>query len=102
MLRHVLLATLVASLGACSSSSKEDDSKLVASPPDPGVQGEIKQGEIRQSETWKSGITLSGVVAIYNGATVEIEPGAQIKCTSSARILVAGTLKVNAAANHAK
>jgi len=55
-------------------------------------------GDIRASTTWRSGTKLAGVVRIFEGATVEIEPGAQIDCVEAAQIQVGGTLRVKSAA----
>lgn len=78
---------MVPSLSACSSDADEPHDRV---------------GAIRQSETWKDGDKIVGVVSIFEGATVEIEPGAKIGCTPAARIQVGGTLRVRAGANRVK
>ena len=90
MLRRLALLTLIA---AGLSSCSENDTK----PEDTNS----KSGDIRTNEVWKDGLKLTGVVRIFEGATVEIEPGARIDCTEAALIQVGGTLRVKATAQHA-
>lgn len=92
MLRRLALLTLIAA-GVCSCS---EDSK------DPKAEDiNSKSGDIRTNEVWKDGLKLDGVVRIFEGATVEIEPGAKIDCTEAALIQVGGTLRVKSTAQHA-
>lgn len=84
----VLLAVGVLAAGC---SSEED-----------GAEPDARAGEIRGNDVWKNGVVLTGTVTIAKDAVVEIEPGAQIKCAEGGAISVAGTLRVRAAANHAK
>ncbi len=58
-------------------------------------------GDIRSNVTWKTGTKLTGVVKIFEGAPVEIEPGAKISCVESAQIQVGGTLRTRSGAAHA-
>ena len=58
-------------------------------------------GDIRSNVTWKTGTKLTGVVKIFEGATVEIEPGAKISCVESAQIQVGGTLRTRSSGAHA-
>jgi len=94
MLRRIALLTLIAAgLISCSDEGSSSDE---------GTAGDDgKSGDIRASEVWKDGVKLTGVVRIYEGATVEIEPGAKIDCTEAAQIQVGGTLRVKATAEHA-
>src|SRR5262249_30273672 len=85
--RLALMALLMAALPSCSSS---DDS----GPP-------TREGDIRANEVWKNGLKLTGVVRIFEGATVEIEPGARITCVNPALIVVGGTLRVASTGKHA-
>jgi hypothetical protein len=59
-------------------------------------------GDIRQSQTWKDGDKLAGVIRIFEGATIEIEPGARITCVEAVQIQVGGTLRVKSAGKRAK
>jgi len=72
MLRRLALLPLVA-LAISSCSSSEDDK----------VKVDTKVGDIRTNEVWKDGLKLTGVIRIFEGATVEIEPGAKITCSES-------------------
>jgi hypothetical protein len=85
------LALLTFSVIALASCSSEDASTPAT-----------KVGDVRSSEVWKDGLTLTGVVRIFEGATVEIEPGAKIGCTEAALIQVGGTLRVKGTAAHAR
>ncbi len=73
---------IAAVTGACSSSDGEE-------PKDEGIVGDI-----RQSQTWTNGTKLGGIIRIFEGVTVEIEPGARIECTEAVQIQVGGTLRV--------
>lgn len=78
------LAVMVttAGLSACASS---DDS---------AVNDKEKIGDIRQNQVWRDGDNLTGLIRIFEGATVEIEPGARITCVEAAQIQVGGLLRV--------
>jgi hypothetical protein len=78
-------------LASCSS---EDTSSTT-----PTISG--KSGDIRTTEVWKDGLELVGVIRIFEGATVEIEPGAKIKCREPVLIQVGGTLRVKSTERHA-
>jgi hypothetical protein len=52
-----------------------------------------RSGDIRGADVWKNGYKLTGVIRIVEGATVEIEPGARITCSSAVQILIGGTLR---------
>ncbi len=56
-------------------------------------------GDIRQSVTWTDGTKLTGVVRIFEGATVDIAPGARITCRESVKIQVGGTLRTKSSAD---
>ncbi len=90
MLRPLPLVTLIAA-GLISCSDEESKTTTETG----------KAGDVRTNEVWKDGLKLSGVVRIYEGATVEIEPGATIDCTDATQIQVGGTLRVKATAQHA-
>jgi hypothetical protein len=76
---------------SCSSSNSGTDSSGNTAPP----KANERIGEIHQNDTWKDGYKLTGVVEIFEGATVEIEPGARIACTTPAvQIQIGGTLRV--------
>ncbi len=93
MLRRLALVTLiVGGVSACSAGDEKTPEK---------ANTNTKSGDIRTSEVWKDGLKLDGVVRIFEGATVEIEPGAKIGCTEAALIQVGGTLRVKATAQHA-
>lgn len=77
---------IAATAGACSSNEQKDDSIV---------------GDIRQSQTWKNGTKLGGLIRIFEGASVEIEPGARIACTDAVLIQVGGALRVKAAGQRA-
>jgi hypothetical protein len=72
---------IAATSGACSSDEE--------GPKDDSIVGDIKQ-----SQTWKNGTKLGGLIRIFEGATVDIEPGARIECTEAVQIQVGGTLRV--------
>jgi hypothetical protein len=59
-----------------------------------------RSGDIRTNEVWTNGLQLDGVVRIFEGATVEIEPGARITCTEAVLIQVGGTLKIKSTDKH--
>ena len=82
MLRRIAVVVGTLLLAACGSSSSEEA--------DPNE----RVGDIRGAVVWKPGTKLTGIVRIFEGASVEIEPGAQISCTESTQIFVAGTLRV--------
>ena len=88
LLRLALLTSLAAGLASCSSSEE---------PPAPAT----KLGDVRTNEVWKDGLKLTGVVRIFEGATVEIEPGAKITCSEAVVVQVGGTLRVKSADKHA-
>jgi hypothetical protein len=90
MLRRFALLPLFV-MGLTSCSSEEDSLTKVAA----------KSGDIRTNEVWKDGLVLDGVVRIFEGATVEIEPGAKIKCKEPVIIQVGGTLRVKSTGEHA-
>jgi hypothetical protein len=85
------LALLAAPAVLCGCSSDDDP-----------TNDREKVGEIRQNQTWKNGDKIVGVVSVFEGATLEIEPGAVIGCTPAAKIQVGGTLRVKAGARRAK
>jgi hypothetical protein len=60
-----------------------------------------KSGDIRTNEVWKDGLELAGVIRIFEGATVEIEPGARISCVEAVQIQVGGVLRVKSTERHA-
>jgi hypothetical protein len=78
-------------VASCSSEDTTDTT--------PKVSG--KSGDIRTNEVWKDGLQLSGAIRIFEGATVEIEPGAKIKCSEPVIIQVGGTLRVRSTQKHA-
>ena len=80
---------LLAALSGCASSSSVE------------VNPNERVGDIRSNDVWKTGTQLTGVVRIYEGATVEIEPGAHITCTDATQIIVGGTLRVQGGTAHA-
>jgi hypothetical protein len=82
-----LMTLIAATAGGCSSDEQKDDSIV---------------GDIRQSQTWKNGTKLGGLIRIFEGATVEIEPGARIECTDAVLIQVGGVLRVKSAGQRAK
>jgi hypothetical protein len=84
-MRHIVVVSLVLLGAACG---EDETSNEVA-------------GDIRENVTWKSGTKIAGLVRIFEGATVEIEPGARIACTEAAQIQIGGTLRVKSAARHA-
>ncbi|MBX3200982.1 MAG: hypothetical protein KF894_22775 [Labilithrix sp.] len=89
MLRRVALLTILAlAVSSCSSESTtpEVDTKI---------------GDIRADEVWKDGLELTGPIRIFEGATVEIAPGAKITCHESVIIQVGGTLRVQSSDKHA-
>jgi len=90
MLRRIAALTLIAA-GVSSCSASDDETENTSA----------KSGDIRTNEVWKDGTMLAGVVRIFEGATVEIEPGAKIGCTEAALIQVGGTLRVKSTAKHA-
>ncbi|OJY26370.1 MAG: hypothetical protein BGO98_39125 [Myxococcales bacterium 68-20] len=90
MLRRLALLPLVA-LAISSCSSSEDDK----------VKVDTKVGDIRTNEVWKDGLKLTGVIRIFEGATVEIEPGAKITCSESVLIQVGGAIRVESSNEHA-
>jgi hypothetical protein len=78
-------------LSCSSSTSGTDASGNTTPPPKPNE----RIGAIHENDTWKDGYKLTGVVQIFEGATVEIEPGAHITCTTPAvQIQIGGTLRV--------
>lgn len=84
-----VFAALLA-LGGASSCSSSDS-----------TDSNVRVGDIRTNDVWKNGTKLTGVVRIFEGATVQIEPGARITCSEAAMIQVGGTVRVKAGANHA-
>jgi hypothetical protein len=89
MLRRLALTTLALALAMPSCSEEE------------APRAQTKEGDVRANEVWKDGLELTGVVRIYEGATVEIEPGARISCTEAVQIQVGGVLRVKSTAKHA-
>ncbi|MBX3204186.1 MAG: hypothetical protein KF764_03905 [Labilithrix sp.] len=90
MLRRLAsLSVLVLAVPSCSSESTTP-------------QVDTKIGDIRANEVWKDGLELTGPVRIFEGATVEIEPGARIRCRESVIIQVGGVLRVKSTAEHAR
>lgn len=91
MLRRILpVALLSVGVFSCGSSEPEVESPAT------------KFGDIRTNEVWKDGHRLTGVVRIFEGATVEIEVGAKITCTEAVLVQVGGTLRVASGDKHAK
>src|SRR5262245_32375671 len=88
MVRPLAFMALVAALPSCAT--EEEKPKI-----------ETKSGDIRTNEVWKDGLKLDGVVRIYEGATVEIDPGARISCVEAVQIQVGGVLRVKSTAKHA-
>lgn len=82
----MFLVAGVLSLSSCSSEADEPYTR---------------EGDVRTDEVWRDGLQLTGEVRIYDGATVEIEPGAKISCTDTVQIQVGGALRVNSAGEHA-
>jgi hypothetical protein len=82
MLRSVTLLSVVAlaclSVSGCSTEEETPDTRA---------------GDIRANDTWKNGLELTGTVRIIGPSVVEIEPGATIKCTKGAQILIGGVLR---------
>lgn len=79
--RSVALASLVL-LASCSSD------------PEPAAADTGFAGRVDQNITWQDGQKLGGVVSIPEGVEVVIAPGATIKCSEAAQILIGGTLRV--------
>ena len=89
MLRRLALLSFLA-LGVVSCSEED------------AADTNTRSGDIRGNDVWKDGVQLTGVIRIFEGATVTIEPGAKITCSESVLIQVGGKLVVNSpGAKHA-
>lgn len=78
---------IAAGVSACSDSDETKNERV---------------GDIRQSEVWKDGYKLAGLIRIFEGATIDIEPGAHITCVEAVQIQVGGTLRVKSPGKRAK
>jgi hypothetical protein len=95
MLRRLaLLTTFAIGVTSCSSDPATDP----ATPKANERVGDIPKGK---TDVWKDGYKLTGLIRIFEGATVEIEPGAKITCSNSVQIQVGGMLKVKSSGKRA-
>jgi hypothetical protein len=78
---HALTALASATLVSCSSSAPTPNERV---------------GEIHQNDTWTDGTKLTGLIQIYEGATVTVEPGAKITCTDAVQIQIGGSFVIKA------
>jgi hypothetical protein len=87
MLRSVILLSAAALSCLSSAGCSSDEAEAPRT----------RTGEIRANETWTNGLELTGTIKII-GATVDIEPGATIKCSKGTQIQVGGVLRKAAGA----
>lgn len=80
---HALTALAAAMLLSCSSSSSSS-----------GTNPNERVGDIHQDDTWADGTKLTGLIRIFEGATVTVQPGAKITCTDAVQIQVGGSFVI--------
>jgi hypothetical protein len=89
---------LAVGLAALSVSCSSSDSTGTSTGPKPNE----RIGDIKENDTWKDGFKLTGLIAIHETATVDIDPGATITCTDAVQIQVGGTLRIKGGDKHAR
>jgi hypothetical protein len=90
------VALLGLGLLACSSSPSSTDTGQPTAPAP--LKPNERAGDIHADDVWKDGYKLTGLIRIFEGATVEIEPGAKISCSDAVQIQVGGTLRIKGGA----